>query len=71
MSLGVEQVSGVLAFLLNAHAQALAVLDQKIRRVVVPTARPAWAPQPDHDQQNEDHGQNSETCMAPCVRAQR
>jgi hypothetical protein len=49
VGLGVEQVSGVLAFLLNAHAQALAMLDQELRRGVVPTAGPARAPQPDDE----------------------
>jgi hypothetical protein len=45
VGLGVEQVSCVLVFLLNAHAQALAVLDQELRRGVVATALPARAPQ--------------------------
>ena len=48
MGLGVEQVAGVLAFLLYAHAQALAVLDQELRRAVVAPVRSARAPQPTH-----------------------
>lgn len=39
MGLGVEQVSGILALLLDAYAQALAMLDQELRRAVVPAAR--------------------------------
>lgn len=49
MGLGVEQVSGVLALLLHAHAQALAMLDQELRRAVMAAARPTRAPQPDDD----------------------
>lgn len=44
MGLGVEQVTGILALLLHAYTQALAMLDQELRRGVVPAARPARAP---------------------------
>jgi hypothetical protein len=47
VGLGVEQVAGVLALLLHAHAQAFAMLDQELRRAVMRAARPARASQPD------------------------
>ena len=36
MGLCIEQVSGILALLLHAYAKALAMLDQELRRAVVP-----------------------------------
>ena len=48
VGLGVEQVAGLLALLRYAHAQALAVLDQELRRAIVAPARSASAPQPTH-----------------------
>lgn len=64
MRLGVEQVAGVLPLLLHAHAHALAVFDQELRRAVVRSARPARAPQPTGSQAQRSTMRESSSSMA-------